>query len=45
MKKIVQTFAEGMYEAPSCSVVEIMTEGVLCGSNPIDDWEENEDVL
>ncbi|MBQ8837861.1 MAG: hypothetical protein IJ005_00915 [Bacteroidales bacterium] len=35
------------YNSPSCSCFEIVTEGMLCSSNPltISDWEENDDVL
>lgn len=45
MNKITQTPAGNLYTAPSCTTSEILTEGILCSSNPINDWIENDDVL
>lgn len=33
------------YHCPETIVITLRSEGVLCGSFPIEDWEENEDVL
>ena len=37
--------AEWVYESPEVLVIELKSEGVLCFSNEIPDWEENEDIL
>ena len=33
--------AEWVYESPEVLVIELKSEGVLCFSNEIPDWEEN----
>ena len=35
------------YETPSVTTLEVLSEGVLCGSGAlkINDWENDEDVL
>lgn len=35
------------YETPSVTTLEVLSEGVLCGSGAfgINDWDEDEDVL
>ena len=37
--------AETNYLCPTTTIIKFRTEGVLCLSAPIEDWEENEDVL
>lgn len=34
-----------VYQSPSIKLLNFETEGVLCISNNIPDWEENDDVL
>ena len=34
-----------LYQSPILYVSELDTEGFLCQSQPIEDWEENEDIL
>ncbi len=33
------------YETPSLSVVEIVTEGVLCASGAFEYWEDGDEVV
>ena len=33
------------YHCPTTTIITLRSEGVLCTSFPIVDWEENEDVL
>ena len=34
-----------VYRSPGVEVLNLETEGVLCMSNKIPDWESNDDVL
>ena len=43
MMEIIET--ELIYHCPDVLVVSFKSEGILCFSNEIPDWEENEDVL
>ena len=43
MTTIVET--KEVYRSPSIKLLGFETEGVLCISNNIPDWEENDDVL
>ena len=36
---------ERVYYSPSMQIIALNAEGILCISNNIPDWEENEDVL
>ena len=36
---------EMVYHTPGILVIQMQTEGILCLSNEIPDWEQNEDVL
>jgi hypothetical protein len=36
---------EGLYQSPSVLVIGFKFEGILCISNNIPDWEENDDIL
>ena len=38
-----QTLAVGSYESPTVSVVEVISEGVLCGSGDFyEEWDEED---
>lgn len=40
-----QTLAVGSYESPAVSVVEVISEGVLCGSGDfMEIWEEEDNT-
>ena len=43
MAQIIET--ELIYRSPDVLVVSFKSEGILCNSYEIPDWEENEDVL
>ena len=43
MAEIVDT--ERVYSSPAVLIIGFKSEGVLCISNNIPDWEENDDVL
>lgn len=43
MTKIVDS--EGVYNSPTVQIIAFNAEGVLCISNNIPDWEENDDIL
>ena len=43
MIKVV--YFEGLYQSPSVLVIGFKFEGILCISNNISDWEENDDIL
>lgn len=35
------TLGGGSYESPTVSVVEVLSEGVLCASGQLEGWEED----
>ena len=37
--------SEGVYNSPTVQIIAFKAEGVLCISNNIPDWEENDDIL
>ena len=40
-----QTLAVGSYESPAVSVVEVISEGVLCGSGDFyEEWDEEDNT-
>ena len=41
----VKVETKEVYQSPSIKLLSFETEGVLCISNNIPDWEENDDVL
>ena len=43
MAEIVDT--ERVYSSPAVLIIGFKSEGVLCISNNISDWEENDDIL
>lgn len=43
MTEIVET--KVVYNSPSIKLLGFETEGMLCLSNNIPDWEENDDIL
>ena len=43
MAEIVDT--ERVYSSPAVLIIGFKSEGVLCISNNIPDWEENDDIL
>ena len=36
-----QALGGGSYESPAVSVVEVLSEGVLCASGQLEGWEED----
>lgn len=46
MIKVIANFSrQEAYSAPAVRVVDIESEGVLCSSVDINDWERDDDVL
>ena len=48
MKKIVKNSAyaalsTSSYEAPAVTVVEVLSEGVLCASGQLENWEKGDE--
>jgi hypothetical protein len=42
---VEQIETEQIYQSPDVLVIGFKSEGILCISNEIPDWEENDDVL